>query len=180
MRQLLLILLFFAPIFSFADQKKVLIYFTGMGEYQWAKRLEKAFQAKDYTAKVHLSNPRHVDPNLAATFKIEDYDLDALEKKFHPDIILELNPSEATIDHPNRWIFFHTPQGIDHFLFRPAKLNYRGLILPFTSSRYIDLQSRYKIIEGYPSHHSTPFTYLSYKKIFFVDLCVIVKDSLTT
>ena len=169
MRLFFSLFILFFPILSFTEQKKVLIYFYGLGEYQWAKRLEKAFQSKDFTVKLHNGNPLDYDSGMKSIEKetLETVDLDKLEKTFNPNLILELVQSAASTQHPNRWLIFHDPWRFDAFLKTGSKLNYHGLIIPFETENHSDLKKSYKLIEGYPSHHLTSFKKLNYNHLFF-------------
>lgn len=104
--------LFFLIFKIAAAHEKVLIYWSGSGEYQWAKRLEYVLVQRGHEVRLQHNDPMncHVEDRLLIKDFLSPQELKKFEYLFQPTLILELNRSMHSTYRTKRVLFIHDHQ----------------------------------------------------------------------
>lgn len=155
--------------FSFS-QERVIVYWSNLGEFQWAKRIEKTFLEKGHVVEIFHAKPDEItdyEKELKISFPSKE-DLKRFENGFQPTLVLELNQCPVSTIPAKRILFIHDIAGAKIALENPDLKRYGlvvapGSVIPFLKGRTPHLN----FFSGYPTHHYKPFTPPSLNSIFY-------------
>jgi glycosyltransferase involved in cell wall biosynthesis len=151
-------------------QERVIIYWSGLGEYQWAKRLEKVFINKRHDAiLLHAKGGAYVAQEKSVNLeKITPEDIFRIENEYKPTLILELNYAPSSKYAAKRCIFFHH-EGIarQQFYFVRNFKRYSFAVAPGSLMQLVGSFCKIPVIEGYPTHQDLGFDEPTFKDIFY-------------
>lgn len=151
-------------------QERVIIYWSGLGEYQWAKRLEKVFINKGHDAiLLHAKGGAYVaQENCVNLEKITPEDIFRIENEYKPTLILELNHAPYSQYPAKRCIFFHQFGTAKQQIFLIKNFNrYSFAIAPDVLIDFVSRFCKIPILEGYPTHQDLGFDEPTFKDIFY-------------
>lgn len=148
----------------------MLIYWSGLGELQWAKRIEKIVSEMGHLVHIYHGKPGEIteyESELTLSFPTEN-DLIHFENSFQPTLILELNPCPTSKYPTNRVLFLHSIQGAKTTLIEPDIKRYQAIVCPDSVKNFLKrIKPELNLITGYPTHHFKEFKALTPNGIFY-------------
>ena len=173
----LITLLLFFPFFDLLSSNKAIVYWSGLGEFQWAKRIEYLLIQKGFEVCVLHGGPLDLTTHESeiGTKRLNSIEITEIERKFKPDIIFELNPTSASQIDCKRVLFLHHNFNLYNFLQSLPSEKYDILVVPDSIDKAVKKIWKGKIIEGYPSHANLGLNQIEKLKIFY---CGFIKYDL--
>jgi glycosyltransferase involved in cell wall biosynthesis len=161
--------LFFLIFKIAAAHEKVLIYWSGLGEYQWAQRLEYVLAGRGHEVRIQHIDPLNCHPIEKPLLKdfLSPQELKKFEHLFQPTLILELNRSMHSTYRTKRVLFIHDHQRALSYYKNKQLRQYDLIIGPEVLITYLKEKiPGLRCLAGYPSHHNTPSRILEPRSVF--------------
>lgn len=152
------------------NQKKVIIYFSGQGEFQWAQRIKHVLSKKNHIVEIRYNNPGRINSYEKEFYNYSESldEFKNFELDFNPDLIFELNKSYASTANCKRVIFVHSIEQWGNLKNKNLINSYDLVVSPKSLSSEIRLcNPGIKILIGYPYHQNHEYSKLNYNDVFF-------------